>query len=162
MLKLGQHQAPMEALETAIVNRLSGNPSLPSGVAVLPWPDNPLKPSVPSGNTALILVQFAGLRLGQVITPNRGRIAQEGRIEVGIRFFTKALRTGNSAYALMPIAQQSLTQYLPTSSELDAGYSASLPGFQMIEGQLVGNDKSLWDWEQLYALPVIYTQRSTN
>ncbi len=148
----------MEALETAIVDRISNSPDLPSQVAVLSWSNKPLKVSVPSGNTAAILVRFVGVQLQASDTPNRGRLVQSGQLEVETRFFVKTLRDGNGAYDLMFFVQRALSQFLPT--DLEANYSASLPGLQMVDCQLIGNDKTIWDWGQTYTLPITYTQRS--
>lgn len=148
----------MEALETAIVNRITADPNLPSGVAVLSWPDNPLRPSVPAGNTALILVQFVGQRKNPSPQPSSDRILQSGRIEASIRFFTKTLRTNNSAYLLLRTVERVLSAWVP--SNIEQGYCADRPGLQLTEEQMVGNDKTVWDWEQLYVLPFTYTHRS--
>ncbi|MEM9804663.1 MAG: hypothetical protein AAF959_05240 [Cyanobacteria bacterium P01_D01_bin.56] len=150
----------MQALETAIVDRISNSSDLPVQVAVLPWSDKPLKVSVPSGNTAAILVRFAGVQLQVSATPNRGRLVQSGQLEVETRFFVKTLREGNGAYDLMFFVQRVLSNFLPTALELN--YSANLPGLQLVDCQLIGNDKTIWDWGQTYTLPITYTQRSLN
>ena len=150
----------MEALETAITNRISNSTDLPSEVAVLPWSDKPLKVSIPSGNTAAIIVRFIGKQLQPTTSSNRGRLVQAGAVELEVRFFTKTLREGNGAYGLMGFVQQALSNWLPGSAELDQGYSAGLPGLQLSDEQLVGNDKTLWDWGQIYTCPVTYTKRS--
>lgn len=151
----------MKALETAVVNRITADPNLPSNIAVLLWPDKPLKVSVPSGSTAAIIVRFIGVELQPMVSPNRSRLVQNGKIELEIRFFVKTLREGNGAYDLMHFAQRSLSHWLPSSSELEQYYLADNPGLQMVSEQLVANDKTIWDWGQIYNLPVTYTQRSS-
>ncbi len=148
----------MEALETAITNRIATDSSLPSQVAVVQWPDNPLKISIPSGNTAAIVTRFIGVQVAAASLPNRGRLVQSGRVEIEVRFFTKTLREGNGAYDLMFFVQRALSGWLPTT--LEQNYSADLPGLQLVDAQLVGNDKALWDYGQVYTLPVTYSQRS--
>ena len=149
----------MEALETAIVNRIASDSDLPANVAVLSWSDKPLKVSIPANNTAAIIVRFVSAQLQRYTSPNRGRLTQQGNVELEVRFFTKTLREGNGAYDLMFFVQRSLSGFLPDS--LEQNYSASLPGLQLIDAQLVGNDKSLWDWGQMYTLPVTFTIRSS-
>ncbi|NEZ64618.1 hypothetical protein D0962_17795 [Leptolyngbyaceae cyanobacterium CCMR0082] len=152
----------MEALETAATNRISNSAALPGEVAVLSWSDKPLKVSISSGNTAAIVVRFMGVQLQPTTSPSRGRLVQAGTIELEARFFTKTLREGNGAYGLMAFVQQSLSNWLPGVSELDQGYSSDLPGLQLTDAQLIGNDKALWDWGQVYTCPVTFTMRSSS
>lgn len=151
----------MEALETAATNRISSSNDLPNEVAVLPWSDKPLKVSIPSGNTAAIIVRFVGKKLKPTTSPNRGRLIQSGLIEVEVRFFTKTLREDNGAYGLMGFVHQVLSNWLPQTADLEPGYSVDLPGVQLTTEQLIGNDKTLWDWGQVYACPITYTKRSS-
>lgn len=149
----------MEALETAATNRISNSTELPSEVAVLSWSDKPLKVSIPSGNTAAIVVRFMGVQLQPSVAPSRGRLLQNGVVQLEVRFFVKTLREGNGAYGLMFFVQRALTHWRPTN--LEQHYCANLPGLQLEDAQLIGNDKSLWDWGQTYTLPVTYSQRSS-
>ncbi len=149
----------MEALETAVVDRITADPNLPSQVAVSAWSDKPLKASIPSGNTAAIFVRYVALQKDATPTVNRGRLLQNGRVDIEVRFFVKTLREGNSAYDLMRFVEEALAAWLPT--ELETNYCAGLPGLQLVDEQLIGNDKTLWDWGQTYLLPVTYTKRSS-
>ena len=103
---------------------------------------------------AVLFVRFAGLDLAEG-GMSRGPFVQQGSCQFELHFLIRNLRTHTNGYALMEIAQRTISGM---RLESDGAYSFGLPGLQMRSINLVGwlKKSAVWHWIQTYEITTTF------